>query len=440
MRSPVLCFAERPLRLVEQNTKSDGSIFSHIYTYEVNKMAKKIPITLLCGYLGAGKTTLLNRVLTNQKGYKVAVIVNDIGEVNVDERLISKEAKIEDSSSLVPLTNGCICCTLKTDMVNQIENLMKSGKFDYILIEASGVCEPMPIAQAIETIEVGKLDNVVGVVDASRLVEEFDEGKSLLKEDIDEEDIESLLIQQIEFCSTLIVNKRDLVTDEQMKMVRAVINKIQPTVKVFETTRCEVPVEEIIGTDRFDFETVYASAGWVKALEEHDEHEHDDDPSTGSETEEHHEHHDHDEHDHEHEHHDHEHHHHEHKHEGESEDEYGIGSFVYYRRRPFNRERLDKFANNWPRNIIRSKGVVWFSDEDDMAYVLETSGRQIQAGYSGNWLASCPPAEQKRVLEEEPEMKKDWDEKVGDRMIKMVIIGRHLDKDQICKDLDACLD
>ena len=391
-------------------------------------MSKKIPITLLCGYLGAGKTTLLNRVLTNQKGYKVAVIVNDIGEVNVDERLISKEAKIEDSSSLVPLTNGCICCTLKTDMVNQIENLMKSGKFDYILIEASGVCEPMPIAQAIETIEIGKLDNVVGVVDASRLVEEFDEGKSLLKEDIDEEDIESLLIQQIEFCSTLIVNKRDLVTDEQMKMVRAVINKIQPTVKVFETTRCEVPIDEIIGTDRFDFETVYASAGWVKALEEAEEHEDDDDDD-----------HDHEEHEHEH-HHDHEHHHHEHKHEGESEDEYGIGSFVYYRRRPFNRERLDKFANNWPRNIIRSKGVVWFSDEDDMAYVLETSGRQIQAGYSGNWLASCPPAEQKRVLAEEPEMKKDWDEKVGDRMIKMVIIGRHLDKDQICKDLDSCLD
>ena len=402
-------------------------------------MAKKIPITLLCGYLGAGKTTLLNRVLTNQKGYKVAVIVNDIGEVNVDERLISKEAKIEDSSSLVPLTNGCICCTLKTDMVNQIENLMKSGKFDYIMIEASGVCEPMPIAQAIETIEIGKLDNVVGVVDASRLVEEFDEGKSLLKEDIDEEDIESLLIQQIEFCSTLIVNKRDLVTDEQMKMVRAVINKIQPTVKVFETTRCEVPIDEIIGTDRFDFETVYASAGWVKALEEHDEHEDDDD----HDEHDHEHHHDHDEHDHDHEEHEHEgheHHHHEHKHEGESEDEYGIGSFVYYRRRPFNRERLDKFANNWPRNIIRSKGVVWFSDEDDMAYVLETSGRQIQAGYSGNWLASCPPAEQKRVLAEEPEMKKDWDEKVGDRMIKMVIIGRHLDKDQICKDLDACLD
>ena len=409
---------------------------------------KQVPITLLCGYLGAGKTTLLNRVLTNQKGYKVAVIVNDIGEVNVDERLISKEAKITDSSSLVPLTNGCICCTLKSDLVQQIENLINTGKFDYIMIEASGVCEPMPIAQAIQQIETGKIDNVVGVVDASRLVDEFDEGKSLLKKDIEEEDIESLLIQQIEFCSTLIVNKRDLVTDEQMKMVRAVINKIQPTVKVFETTKCDVPVEEVIGTDRFDFETVYASAGWVKALEEHDKEEDDDDDDDHDEHDhghdhEEHEHHDHDDDDHDHNHeegHHHHHHHHEHKHEGESEDEYGIGSFVYYRRRPFNRIKLDEYASKWPRNIIRSKGVIWFSDEEDMAYVLETSGRQIQAGYSGNWLASCPPAEQKRVLAEEPEMKNDWDEKVGDRMIKMVIIGRHLDKEEISKALDSCLD
>jgi len=400
---------------------------------------KQIPITLLCGYLGAGKTTLLNRVLTNQKGYKVAVIVNDIGEVNVDERIISKEAKIEDSSSIVPLTNGCICCTKKSDMVNQIEDLMKTGKFDYIMIEASGVCEPMPIAQAIEQIECGKLDNVVGVVDAARLVDEFDEGKSLLKKDIDEEDIESLLIQQIEFCSTLIVNKRDLITDEQMKMVRSVINKIQPTVKVFETTKCDVPVEEIMGTNRFDFETVYSSAGWVKILEE-SEHDEDDDDDEHEEHDhhEHHEHEDHDEH-HDHDHHEH-HHHHEHKHEGESEDEYGIGSFVYYRRRPFNRQKLDNYAARWPKNIIRSKGVIWFSDEEDMAVVLETSGRQIQAGYSGNWLASCPEAEQKQVLAENPSMKKDWDEKVGDRMIKFVIIGRHLDQKKIEDELDKCLD
>ena len=406
---------------------------------------KKIPITLLCGYLGAGKTTLLNRVLTNQKGYKVAVIVNDIGEVNVDERLISKEANITDTNSIVPLTNGCICCTLKSDMVQGIENLMKTGKYDYILIEASGVCEPMPIAQAIETIEIGKLDNVVGVVDAARLVDEFDEGKSLLKEGIDEEDIESLLIQQIEFCSTLIVNKRDLVTDEQMKMVRAVINKIQPEVKVIETTRCEVPVEDIIGTDRFDFETVYASAGWVKELEaheaeEHDEHHDDLDDEVCEKCGHHHEEGEECDHDHDHEHeHGHHHHHHEHKHEGESEDEYGIGSFVYYRRKAFDRNKLDQYAAKWPRNIIRSKGVIWFSDEEEMAYVLETSGRQISAGYSGNWLASCPKEEQEKVLAEEPEMKKDWDPEVGDRMIKLVIIGRHLDKEQITKDLDNCL-
>lgn len=399
---------------------------------------KKIPITLLCGYLGAGKTTLLNKVLTNQKGYKVAVIVNDIGEINIDERLISKEAQITDSSSLVPLTNGCICCTLKTDMVQQIENLMQTGKFDYILIEASGVCEPMPIAQAIEQIEIGKLDNVVGVVDASRLVDEFEGGDSLLKKDIDEEDIESLLVQQIEFCSTLIINKRDLVTDEQMKKVRAVVNILQPSVRVLETTRCDVSVDEIIGTNRFDFETVYASAGWVAELEKHEKEL----------QEEHDEHHHHDEHDHHHEHgeeghvcdeHCHHHHHHEHRHEGESEDEYGIGSFVYYRRKPFDRIKLDEFANRWPRNIIRSKGVIWFADEDDMAYVLETSGRQIQAGYSGQWLASCPQEEIDEVLGQEPEMKKDWDEQVGDRMIKLVVIGQHLDKEAISAELDKCL-
>ena len=401
---------------------------------------KKVPITILCGYLGAGKTTLLNRVLTNQKGYKVAVIVNDIGEVNVDERLISKEAKITDSSSLVPLTNGCICCTLKSDLVQQIEKLIDSGKFDYIMIEASGVCEPMPIAQAVEQIENGVIDNVVSVVDANRLVDEFGAGDSLVKtyekKDVEEseEDIESLLIQQIEFCSTLIINKRDLVSDEEMKKVRAVINKIQPTVRVFETTRCELPVEDVIGTDRFDFETVYSSAGWVKALEEHEE-EHDDDHDE-DEHEEHEHHHEHDEHEEGHGHH----HHHEHKHEGESEDEYGIGSFVYYRRRPFNRQKLDQYASKWPRNIIRSKGVIWFSDENEMAYVLETSGRQIQAGYSGQWLASCPPAEIKKVLEEEESMKKDWDETVGDRMIKLVVIGQHLDRKQIEADLDSCLD
>ena len=412
-----------------------------------------VPITLLCGYLGAGKTTLMNMILANQKGYKVAVIVNDIGEINVDASLIEKDANITDKSSLVPLTNGCICCTLKTDLVMQIENLIASGKYDYLLIESSGVCEPMPIAQAIETIENGYLDNVVSVVDAKRLVDEFADGAQLLKKDMGEEDIESLLVQQIEFCSTLIINKKDLVTEDQMKKVRAVVNKLQPHVKVIETTRCQVPLEDLLATKRFDFEKVFESAGWVAELEkraeeddddecehehgEHGEHDHHDEHEHHGHEHHDHEHHDHDEHE---EHGHHHHHHHEHKHEGADEDEYGIGSFVYYRRRPFNREKLEKYAGVWPRNIIRCKGVVWFSDEQDMAYVFETSGRQIQAGASGRWLASVSKREQEKVLAQEPRMREEWDEKVGDRMIKLCIIGQKLDKQKISADLDALLD
>ena len=381
-------------------------------------MAKKTPITLLCGYLGAGKTTLMNKVLTNQQGYKVAVIVNDIGEINVDEKLIAKDANITDTSSIVGLQNGCICCTLKSDLVQQIENLISTKKFDYILIEASGVCEPMPIAQAIMQIENGKLDNVVSVVDAKRLVDEFAGGDNLLKKDMDEEDIESLLVQQIEFCSTL-----------------------------------------ILSTDRFEFDAVFESAAWVQHLENAEEHDDDD-------HDEHEHHHHHDEHEHEeHEHHhhhdddddddDHDHnpkhgepghkcdghcHHHHHNHEGADEDEYGIGNFVYYRRKPFNREKLEEYAGRWPRNIIRCKGVVYFSDEDNMAYVFETSGRQISAGASGQWLAACSKKEQEEVLAQEPKVRAEWDEEVGDRMIKLCVIGQKLDKAKITAELDALLD
>lgn len=401
-------------------------------------MKKLTPITLLCGYLGAGKTTLLNKVLSNQEGYKVALIVNDIGEVNFDEKLIADGAKITDTSSIVPLTNGCICCTLKTQLAQNIENLIKSGKFDYIMIEASGVCEPMPIVQELETIKNGNVDNVVGVVDAARLVDEFAGGDKLLKKDsIEEEDVESLLVQQIEFCSTLVINKKDLVSDEEFKKVRKVIEVLHPGVKIIETSHGDVDVKEIMGTNSFEFDSVYASAGWCKHLEEdevedehHEEHHH-----REEEHEEHH-HHEHDEHDHEgHEHH----HHHEHRHEGESEDEYGIGTFIYYRRKPFDRQLLDEYANTWPRNIIRCKGLMWFADEPEMAWVFETSGRQIQAGYSGQWVAACSPAEQKKILEENPKIKDEWDKDVGDRMIKLCIIGQNLDKEKISAELDKCL-
>lgn len=417
-------------------------------------MAKtKTPMTLLCGYLGAGKTTLLNQVLSNQKGFKVAVIVNDIGEVNVDAKLIADGAKITDTSSIVPLTNGCICCTLKTQLSQNIENLIKTGKYDYILIEASGVCEPMPIAQELETISNGVLDNVVGVVDAARLVDEFAGGNKLLdKKAIGEEDIESLLVQQIEFCSTLVINKKDLVTEDEFKKVRKVIEVLHPGVKIIETDHGKVDVEEVLATKSFDFEQVYASAGWCKQLEEgevdeHDDRAHDHNPEQveeGHHCDEHCEHHhDHDD-DHEHEHHGHDHHHHhEHKHDGDSgadEDEYGIGTFIYYRRVPFNRQKLDEYAAKWPKNIIRCKGLMWFADESDMAWVFETSGRQIQAGYSGQWIASAPEQERRQLLEENPEIKKEWDPKVGDRMIKLCIIGQNLDKKAISAELDACLE
>lgn len=410
-------------------------------------MGKKVPITLLAGYLGAGKTTLMNHILNNQKGYKVAVIVNDIGEVNVDATLIAKDANITDTSSIVALQNGCICCQLKSDMVNQIEKLIKTGKYDYILIEASGVCEPLPIAQALSQISNGYIDGIISVVDAMRMVTEFDEGNALLKDDIGEEDIESLLVQQIEFCNTLIINKVDLVNEEQLNKIRKMVKILQPNARTIETTKANVAIEDIIGTKEFDFEKVYASAGWVAELnrldneeddhdDDHDEHEHhhhhdgddDDDEECDHDAE-----HCHDEHCHHH------HHHHEHHHDGESEDEYGIGSFVYYRRGCFDRQLLDKVADKWPKNIVRSKGVMWFNDEPEMAWVWETTGRQIVAGYSGAWLASAPKREQEKILKQDPEMAKNWDPKYGDRMIKLVIIGMHLDKKAISDLLDTAI-
>ena len=417
-------------------------------------MAKaKTPITLLCGYLGAGKTTLLNKVLNNQEGYRVAVIVNDIGEINVDASLIAKGGNITDTSDIVPLTNGCICCTLKSEMTKGIEKLISKGLYDYILIEASGVCEPMPIAQELELIRNGYLDNVVGVVDAARLVDEFASGEKLLKKDeIEEEDIESLLVQQIEFCSTLVINKIDLVTKDELDKVRMVVNALHPGAKVIETSQGDVAVKDIINTHSFDFDEVYESAGWCQALSKEGElgdEEDENNPDHHHHHDEDHDHHDHDheddhddedEHDHHHHEEEHHHHHHEHRHEGESEDEYGIGTFIYYRRTPFNREKLRSYVPSWPKNIIRCKGTLWFSDEDDMAYVLETSGRQLLCGAYGRWVATAPEKEKKELLEENPQIAADWDEKVGDRMVRLCIIGRNLDKKAIAAELDELLE
>lgn len=411
---------------------------------------KIVPITLLTGYLGAGKTTLMNHVLNNQKGYKVAVIVNDIGEVNIDADLIAKGGLVqEEDASLVPLSNGCICCTLKVDLMQQIVDLIKTGKFDYILIEASGICEPMPIAQTITALaedaeqygleRVCRLDNLVTVVDAMRLRDEFNCGNNLVKEDIDEEDIENLLIQQIEFCNKIILNKVDELTAEELKKVKAIIRELQPKAEIIETNYAKVDVDKILDTNSFSFEEASMSAGWIEELNS-TENEHEDD-----EEHEHH-HHQHDEHEHHHHEHDeheehehHHHHHHDHNHEEGEAEEYGIGTFVYYRRAPFDKEKFDKFAMNLPKNIIRCKGVLWFEDEPEASYIFEQAGKQVQAFCAGQWVASFSEAEQKQIIAQNPAILNDWDSKYGDRVIKLVFIGQKMDKKQIIADLDNCM-
>lgn len=387
---------------------------------------KIVPITLLTGYLGAGKTTLINHVLNNQEGYRVAVIVNDIGEVNIDASLIGKGGVVtETDDSLVPLQNGCICCTLKVDLMQQIVDIIKTQKFDYILIEASGICEPIPIAQTITVLEdsteqyglpkICRLDNVVAVVDALRLKDEFGCGQQLEKEDLEEEDIENLLIQQIEFCNTLILNKVDELSKEELEQVKLVVKKLQPTAKIIETNYAKVDVKEIINTNAFDFEQAAISAGWVQELDKHieEDSEHD---------EEHHEHH-------------HEHHHHD---EGETE-EYGIGTFVYYRRKPFNVSKFEAFVNDFPKGVIRCKGIVWFSDDYQMSYLFEQAGKQKIVSEAGEWIATFPKEEIEELRKLNNDLEQDWDEKVGDRMVKLVFIGKNMNKEEIIKSLDKCI-
>lgn len=438
---------------------------------------KQIPITLLTGYLGAGKTTLMNHILSNQEGYRVAVIVNDIGEVNIDASLIQKGGVVtEQDSSLVALSNGCICCTLKTDLIEQIIDLVKMQKFDYILIEASGICEPMPIVQTIAMMDgtikdseippVVRLDGVVTVVDALRLRDEFASGERLMGE-IDGDDVENLLVEQIEFCSTVVINKVSEISAEDLKKVRAVVRALQPKAKLIETDYAKVDMEDVLDTKEFDYDKTFASAGWIAEFEKEEEEEEEEDDHECHCHEHHdhechcHEHHDHDhechchehhDHDHEchcHEHHDHDHechchgHHHDHSHchcgEGTAE-EYGIGTFVYTRRRPFKLNKLRSWlSENFPTNVIRCKGVIWLDVDNDMSFVLEQAGRQINLSENGRWFASAPKKQLEEFVKRDPSIMKNWDDKVGDRMIKLVFIGKNMDRKKIESDLDTLL-
>ena len=408
-----------------------------------------VKIILVTGYLGAGKTTLLNYILSNDRNMRAAVIVNDIGEVNIDEALI-REGGLSQADSVIPLTNGCICCTLSDDLAEQLGSIAETGEFDYIVIEASGICEPMPIAYTIaefcgESAEGGAplaLDNIVAVVDCARMIDEFDGGERLLDENLEEDDVESLLVEQIEFCSTIVLNKADLVTPEQLDEVRAIVRSLQKDAVMIQATRGVVPLEELLDTGRFDFDAVYESATWLdimmhaqhdageQSAEEGHERHHD----HGAEGHHHHDGHGHGEHGH-----DHGEHHHGHHHHGDDELEYGFSSFVYARRRPFDLDAFSEFAGAWPNSVIRTKGMVWVSEQPDVCYLLEQAGAQRVFIDNGPFVASLPADEQARVLEENPGIMARWDEKCGDRQILLVFIGRNMDQPAIEAALDACL-
>ncbi len=407
---------------------------------------KELPVLLLTGYVGSGKTTLLNRILTNERGIKFAVIVNDIGEVNIDARLIEQGGVVgQKDDSLVALQNGCICCTLKMDLVEQLHEITSLQKFDYIVIEASGICEPAPIAQTICSIPtlgpqyikdgIVRLDCITTVVDALRMRDEFANGDRLVRDNIEEDDIENLVIQQIEFCNLILLNKAAEVSPDELARIRHIIKAIQPKADIIECNYGDVELDLLLNTHRFDFDQTATSAAWIDQIEnhhgdheeeEHEEHEHHSD---------HHHHHDADDHHHEHGHH----HHHHHHEEGEAE-EYGIGTFVYYRRRPLDLAWFDEFvARKFPQGVIRCKGICWFKDEPQTCYVFEQAGRQMGLRNAGQWYATMPEAELEALKAREEGLRRDWDETYGDRMQKLVFIGQNLDKEAITAALDACL-
>jgi len=402
-----------------------------------------LPVLLLTGYLGSGKTTLLNRILTNKQGIKFAVIVNDIGEVNIDASLIEKGGIVgKKDESLVALQNGCICCTLKMDLIEQLHDITSTHKFDYIVIEASGICEPAPIAQTICSMPsmdaryvkdgLARLDCICTVVDALRMKDEFKCGGNLVAKNIDEEDIENLVIQQIEFCNIVLLNKASMVSAEELARIKQVIRALQPKAEIIECDYGNVDFGKIINTNMFDFDAVATSATWINEIEGH----HDDDDDDVDEHEEHHHHDEDDDHDHGHHHH----HHHDHDHEGGEVEEYGIGTFVYKARRPMDINKFDDFvARKWPKNIIRAKGICYFKSETDICYVFEQAGKQVGLSNAGQWYATMPEDELQQLLRRDESLRRDWVEPFGDRQQKLVFIGQHLDKKAITEALDACL-